>query len=105
MHDFSKYKAIKVPINRLPYTLYVADTPQKRQKGMSDVKTIMSNMGMIFLYEESVDLSFSMAKTSVPLQVIFINENFEIIEQFTCSANQQVEIKPFTEYKYVIEVF
>ena len=105
MHDFSKYKTIKVPINKVNHTLYVADTEEKRQKGLSEVNSILLHQGMIFIYKEPVDLSFTMEKTSVPLQLIFINENFEIIQQFTCGPNHQGEIKPFAEYKYVIEVF
>ena len=105
MHDFSKYKTIKVPINKMPHTLYVADTEAKRQKGMSDVKSVMMNKGMIFIYDEPVDLAYTMENTHIPLQIIFINENFEIIQQFTCKAKQREEIRPFTEYKYVIEVF
>ena len=105
MHDFSKYKSIKVPINNVTHTLYVSNTEEKRQKGMSGVKSILPNKGMLFIYDEPVDLSFTMEKTDVPLQIIFINENFEIIQQFTCGAKQQGEIRPFSEYKYVIEVF
>ena len=104
MHDFSKYKTVTVPINKYPHILYVADTETKRQKGLSEVRNLLSNRGMLFVYDEPVDYAFSMQETQIPLQIIFINENFEIIGQFSCLPKQISEVKPHTEYKYVIEV-
>ena len=89
MHDFSKYKKIEVPINGDLYTLNVANNRKLRQKGLSEVEHLPFREGMIFIYESPVHYSYTMENTKVPLQIIFINENFEIIQQFTCKPKEK----------------
>jgi uncharacterized membrane protein (UPF0127 family) len=58
---FKNYKSIKQKILGKNYKLFVADTPSKRSKGLSGIKNIPNNCGMIFVYgEEKPDRSFTM---------------------------------------------
>lgn len=104
MHDFNNYKKIKVPINGESYTLYVADSTEKRTKGLSSLNHIPFKEGMIFVYSSPVQFSYTMVNTNIPLQLIFISKDFEIIEQFSCKPKESFEIRPWRPYKYVIEV-
>tara|TARA_Y100000591_G_C21719796_1_gene638094 strand:- start:154 stop:471 length:318 start_codon:yes stop_codon:yes gene_type:complete len=104
MHDFDNYKKIKVPINGEEHTLYVADSPEKRTKGLSNLNHIPFKEGMIFVYSSPVQYSYTMENTHVPLEMIFISEDFEIIQQVSCKPKEDIEICPWRPYKYVIEV-
>ena len=104
MHDFNNYKKIKVPINGEEHTLHVADSNIKRTKGLSDLNHIPFKEGMLFVYSSPVQYSYTMENTNFPLQIIFISEDFEIIQQFSCKAKEKSEVCPWRPYKYVIEV-
>ena len=104
MHDFNDYKKIKVPINGEEHTLYVADTTEKRTKGLSNLNHIPFKEGMLFVYSSPVQYSYTMENTKIPLEIIFISEDFKIIEQFSCKPKERSEVCPWRPYKYVIEV-
>lgn len=104
MHDFNNYKKIKVPINGEDYTLHVADSSEKRTKGLSDLNNLPPKEGMIFIYASPVQYTYTMVNTKFPLQLIFISEDFEIVQQFSCKAKEGSEVCPWKAYKYVIEV-
>lgn len=57
----------------------VADTPQSRQAGLMDVHNLPSDKGMIFIFEQEQPLSFWMANTPLPLDIIFVNHQYEIV--------------------------
>ena len=70
---------IKVSINDNEWFLRVAKTPEEREKGLQHVKKLSKNEGMLFIFEEPQDVSFHMKNTHVPLDIIFINEEDEVI--------------------------
>ena len=86
------------------YKLWIADTNTKRSIGLSRVKKLPRNCGMLFVYDKIVDNSFTMKNTSVPLLIIFLDANFNIVDLFKCSPFSSKSIKPESKYKYVIEV-
>ena len=70
---------IKVSINDNEWFLRVAKTPEEREKGLQHIKKLSKNEGMLFIFEEPQDVSFHMKNTHVPLDIIFINEEDEVI--------------------------
>ena len=57
----------------------IADTPDLRAEGLMNVRRMRMNHGMIFIFEREEPLSFWMANTPLPLDLIFANSNFEIV--------------------------
>ena len=104
MHSFSDYKSIIVPIGGRNYILYVADDDDKRRKGLSKISHIGSNEGMLFTYPHPVLHSYTMRETRFPLRIIFINQDFEIVDEFDGRAGQIEEVRPRSDFKYVIEI-
>ena len=102
---FRKYKKIKTQIKgRGRYTLWVADTPTKKSVGLSRVKKLPKRHGMIFTYTEDVDHSFTMKNTRIPLEIIFLDVNFEIVDYFKCKPYEKKSVRPSSKYRYVIEI-
>ena len=103
--QFKKYKKIKTSIKgRGRYTLWVADTSQKKAIGLSRVIKLPKRHGMIFTYTEDVDNAFTMKNTSIPLEIIFLDKDFEIIDYFKCRPFEKRAIRPSSKYRYVIEI-
>ena len=104
MNRFNQYETVQIPINKKVYTLYVADDNEKRIKGLSKIPYLPKRMGMLFTYPAPVCHAFTMENTKIPLQIIFINESFEIIESVRAEAGQKEEVRPRSDFLYVIEI-
>lgn len=57
----------------------VADEAAERNEGLMDVNKLPSDKGMLFIFEEEQPLSFWMANTPLPLDIIFVNEQKKIV--------------------------
>ena len=44
-----------------------------------DVNTLPDDRGMLFIFDEQQELSFWMANTPLPLDIIFVNEDKKIV--------------------------
>ena len=104
--SFSNYKKIKTKIKGKPgtYSLWVADTPKKRTKGLSGIRNLPKNTGMIFVYEDDAPRSFTMKNTFVPLQIIFLDKNFNVLRQEIGRPKQPSPVKCSEKCRYVVEI-
>jgi len=86
----------------------IADTPEERAAGLMHREFLAEDMGMLFVFEEQKEQSFWMKNTLMPLDMIFVDENFEIVD--VKENVQPCEADPCPSYhsnapaKYVIEV-
>jgi len=102
---FKKYKKIKTGIKGLGrFNLWVADTHKKRSLGLSGIDSLPKKHGMIFVYDDDVQNSFTMKNTFISLTIIFLDKNFNVLETFKCRPKQKKTISPSLKYRYVIEI-
>ena len=101
---FKRYKKVKILIKGKRYSLVVADTPKKKKIGLSRVTRLPSRCGMLFVYNTPVNHAYTMEKTSIPLTIIFLDRNMEILEVFKCRPFEKKKVKPKSDYSYVIEI-
>ncbi len=104
MHSFRDYKAVHVTIGGRTYVLYVADDHEKRCKGLSEIPHIGKSEGMLFTYDTPVCHAYTMEKTNFPLKIMFFDENFNPVGSFDAKAHQKEEVRPMSDFKYVIEI-
>ncbi|MGM0546606.1 MAG: DUF192 domain-containing protein [Bacteroidota bacterium] len=82
----------------------IADDDKKRNQGLMDVNNLPKDKGMLFIFDDNKSRSFWMANTPLSLDIMFVNEDYEIVR-----IHQNA--KPFSEKslaseepaKYVIE--
>lgn len=67
------YNKIKATIGKQTYTLFIANNEIKRQKGLSNIKAMRDNEGMLFTFEKPDYYHFWMKDMQFPLDLIFIN--------------------------------
>lgn len=102
--NYKTFKKRKQKVLGKNYTLYIADTPAKRQKGLSGIKEIPNNHGMIFCYPDLKIRNFTMKKTHCKLKILFFDENFNCIKLTTGKPNSNKLISSEKPAMYVIEI-
>ena len=45
-----------------------------------------------------------MENTHIPLRIIFINDNFNVVNEFNAKPYQKEEVNPEVDFMYVIEI-
>jgi len=97
----------KVVINGKVIDVEIADAPEERSKGLMFRESLKKNEGMLFVYEDSKIRSFWMKNTLIPLDIIFISEDFRIINievAVPCEEDPCRTYDSLKDVKYVLEV-
>ena len=104
--QFKNYKKVKTRIKGKPgvFHLWIADTPRKRSLGLSKIKSIPRNTGMIFVYDNDQPRSFTMKNTFMPLQIIFLDKNYNVVYQEKGKPRQRNSIECSKDCRYVVEI-
>ena len=83
----------------------VADTQEKRERGLQFRKHLDENSGMFFVFGADADYSFWMKNTLIPLDIIWIDEDkvIHIEHALPCSIEPCTIYSSTTPVKYVLE--
>ena len=101
-------KPKKVCINDNCFEVEIADTPEKSSKGLMNRENLPEKSGMLFVYDKEAIHSFWVKNTLIPLDIIWVNENKEIIyiekNAQPCKADPCLKYSPDQKSKYVLEI-
>lgn len=103
-------KKIFININWQNILLQVAKTTTEREIGLMNRNQLEKNSGMIFVFEQPKVLAFWMKNTLIPLDIIFLDKNFNILNIENAYPQPWVEDKNLKNYlsnwewMYVIEL-
>ena len=89
------------------FTIEIADTSTEREKWLMNRELMSENHGMLFVFSESDFHNFWMKNTIIPLDMIWINEQSEVVRILTaqpCTADPCVIYKPEILATYVLEL-
>ena len=94
---------VDITIGDKKYKVEIADTPEKQEKGLMGRKSLPEDQGMLFIYDEPQDLSYWMKNTLISLDIIFIDDDMEVV---SVKQGQPMFEEPITEddVQYVLEV-
>lgn len=85
----------------------IADDNYERQQGLMFRESLNENDGMIFIFEDENFQSFWMKNTLIPLDIIFIDKNFEIVDiknAVPCEEDPCAAYDSAKPAKYVLEI-
>ena len=83
----------------------VADTPYEILTGLMYRHSMPDTAGMLFIYKQSQQLFFWMKNTYIPLDIIFVNENMQIVTLWKNTKPLSEKTIPSNQFsKYVVEV-
>jgi uncharacterized protein len=86
---------------------HVADTQEKREKGLMFIETLPKNEGMLFVFPEKTYGGFWMKNTLIALSIAFLDSNGEIqkiLDMFPCKEDECPTYDPEISYYYALEV-
>lgn len=69
----------KIEINKNVYTVEIANSQEKRSKGLMFRKQLPENSGMLFVFSYEDYRYFYMKNTLIPLDIAFFNAQMEIV--------------------------
>lgn len=94
-------------LNGTLYKVEVAKTLQQRKQGLMGREKLEKNHGMLFIFEESKPHSFWMKNTKIPLQIIWLDKEKNIVETQVatpCKTKECPVYIPKEKAKMVLEV-
>lgn len=71
-------KTINLEINDKEYNVLIAQTEDEKATGLMNVEEMDPDEGMLFLYDTPQTLEFWMKDTEIPLDIIFIDSDWEV---------------------------
>ena len=85
--------------------LEVADTPEKKEKGLMNRPSLPQNRGMVFIFKPKTKVTFWMKDTLIPLDMIFIDRG-RIVKIVKSALPNQTDILYPSDYAVteVVEV-
>ena len=90
-------------IGNKEYKVQEAHTEEEKEKGLQGVSSLPEDQGMLFFFEEPQEVSMWMKDTLIPLDIIFINEDNEVVKVAQGEPNDETPIIA-QDTLYVLEV-
>lgn len=106
LYAYERYIPLYVGKNKL--IVEVADTSQKRIKGLMFRKSIPDDYGMLFVFETEAIQAMWMKNTFIHLDIVFLNKHKQVIDIYLNVS--PCETEPCESYiskspaKYVLEL-
>lgn len=104
----SELKTGKVCFNTNCFDIEIAKTNTQRQEGLMNRESLDKNGGMLFVFDEEGMHSFWMKNTLIALDMIWINQNNEVVfiaeNAEPCRTENCPHISPDRKAMYVLEI-
>lgn len=94
---------IDIYIGDKEYTVQEARTEEEKEKGLQGITELPEDEGMLFYFDPPEDISMWMKNTLIPLDIVFINSNKEVVNVQEGIPNTETQLTA-ENIAYVLEV-
>ncbi len=99
---------VTVYINDKPFQAEIADTPEKLARGLMFRRCLKDGYGMLFVFPDEEVRSFWMKNTLIPLDMIFLNSDRQVVDLFAsvppCRRDPCPSYTSALPARYVLEI-
>ncbi|MGX5818843.1 DUF192 domain-containing protein [Chitinophaga lutea] len=82
----------------------IAESDDERARGLMDRRSMPENQGMLFIFQAPEEQSFWMKNTYISLDIIYVDENMEIVSvQKYATPLSEESLPSFKKAQYVVE--
>lgn len=92
-----------IEIGGKQYKVELAETEAEKEEGLQGIKNLPNDQGMLFVYDKPQTVGFWMKDTLIPLDIIFIDEDQEVISIYQGKPEDKTIVEE-DNVKYVLEV-
>jgi uncharacterized membrane protein (UPF0127 family) len=94
-----------IGISDADFSVEIAETDDQKAKGLSARESLPENAGMWFVFAQPGNEKFWMKDTTIPLDLIFVDENMKVAHVIANAVPGSLELLTSpTPYQYVLEV-
>ena len=100
------FPTLGITLNEKQYTLELADNQARKSQGLMFRRYLPENRGMLFVYDQPIDLKIWMKNTLIPLTVVWLDDNAVIIDKkilFPCKSTHCPVFGPEQKSRYALE--
>ena len=94
---------IRIKIHNKEYKVKEATSSEEKAKGLQGVNNLPEDEGMLFYFDPPQDVQFWMKDVSIPLDIVFIDDDEEVIKVQEGIPNDETFIEA-PDVAYVLEV-
>lgn len=94
---------VKIKIADKTFKVELANTEEEKEKGLQGIKSLPKDEGMLFIFEDTEEVSMWMKDTLIPLDIVFIDPELSVIKIYQGTPESE---EMFTEENvgFVLEV-
>ena len=96
-------KQCKIEIGDKEYNVRIAVTDKEQSDGLKNIDKLFDNEGMLFVFDKEDQVSMWMEDTTIPLDVIIIDEDYNVVK-VQQGVPKSKELITSDNTKYVLEV-
>ena len=96
-------KQCEIEIGNKTYNVRIAVTDKEQSDGLKNIDKLFDNEGMLFVFDKEDQISMWMEDTIIPLDVIFIDEDYNVVK-VQQGVPKSKELITSNNTKYVLEV-
>lgn len=100
----NKKEFVTIELNSKEYKFEIANTIKQREKGLMFRKKLAKNSGMLFVYPQERILYYYMKNTLIPLDIAFIDRNYNIINIEKMEPLDETTVRSKKKALFALEV-
>ena len=98
------FDTIQAKLKDKPFTLEVADTEAKRERGLMNRDNLAADHGMLFVFDTAGRYAFWMKNTKIPLDLVFLDGSGKVVGIYSLKPNDLTQVACDTDSLFAIEL-